>query len=191
MAFYTIFEQLCNERGITPTQVARDNGLTQQTVSHWKTRGSTPKAETVQKLADYFNVSVDYLLGVYSPMGGVTVSGDPDDVATIKDLFEKATQARRGQKTYGGLTYDEMCALQEFNTRNRLDAAYTRLNLLAHEKVANFAEKLAKDPKYLVDPQYPYHHPPQDAPESTPPARESNDTTPAPDAPQRLQEDEE
>lgn len=63
LAFYTIFEQLCSERGVTPTQVARDNGITQQTVSHWKTRDSTPKAQTVQKLADYFGVSVDYLLG--------------------------------------------------------------------------------------------------------------------------------
>ncbi|MEY8420998.1 helix-turn-helix transcriptional regulator [Oscillospiraceae bacterium 44-5] len=67
MAFYDIFERLCDEKGVTPTQVARDNGLTQQTVSHWKTRGSTPKADTVQKLADYFEVSVDYLLKQSNP----------------------------------------------------------------------------------------------------------------------------
>lgn len=63
LAFFDVFERLCNEKGVTPTQVARDNGLTQQTVSHWKTRGSTPKAETVQKLAIYFGVTTDYLLG--------------------------------------------------------------------------------------------------------------------------------
>ena len=62
MAFYDMFERLCSERGITPTQVARDTGLTQQTVSHWKTRGSVPKARTIQKLADYFGVSVYKLL---------------------------------------------------------------------------------------------------------------------------------
>ncbi len=63
MAFYDIFEKLCLQKGISPTSAARKNGLTQQAVSHWKKRGSTPKAETVQKLANYFGVSVDYLLG--------------------------------------------------------------------------------------------------------------------------------
>lgn len=62
MAFYDIFEQLCKECGISPTRVALDNGIKQQSVSSWKIRGSTPKAETVQKLANYFGVSVDYLL---------------------------------------------------------------------------------------------------------------------------------
>ena len=67
MAFYEIFEFLCKERGVSPTRAARDNGLKQQSVSSWKKRGSTPKAETVQKLADYFGVSVDYLLGAKLP----------------------------------------------------------------------------------------------------------------------------
>lgn len=63
MIFYEIFERLCKEKGITPTKAARDVGVAQPVVSQWKKRGSTPKAETVQKLADYFGVSVDYLLG--------------------------------------------------------------------------------------------------------------------------------
>lgn len=57
MAFYDIFEKLCNEKGVTPTQAGRDNGIAQGVVSMWKKRGSTPKAETVQKLADYFGVA--------------------------------------------------------------------------------------------------------------------------------------
>lgn len=69
---------------------------------------------------------------------------------------------------------------------NRLAAAYARLNLFAHEKVADFAEKLAKAPKYLIDPEYPYRYPPQEASDSTPPAREGN-ATPLPNAPQRPQ----
>lgn len=63
MAFYDRFEKLCREKGVTPTGAARENGLAQSVISMWKTRGSTPQAETVQKLANYFGVSVDYLLG--------------------------------------------------------------------------------------------------------------------------------
>lgn len=98
MAFYDVFEQLCNQRNITPTQVARDNGLTQQTVSHWKTRGSTPKAETVQKLADYFGVSVDYLLGL-RPL--------PDDIAKVflgRDIGLNLKDLRKAK----GLTQKEL-----------------------------------------------------------------------------------
>lgn len=63
MAFYDKFEELCKTKGITPTRAARENGLAQSVISMWKTRGSTPQAATVQKLADYFGVTVDYLLG--------------------------------------------------------------------------------------------------------------------------------
>ena len=62
MSFYQVFENLCNERGVSPTKAARDVGVAQPVVSQWKKRGSTPKAETVQKLANYFGVSVEDLL---------------------------------------------------------------------------------------------------------------------------------
>lgn len=64
MAFYDKFEKLCKTKGITPTKVARENGLAQSVISMWKTRGSTPQAATVQKLADYFGVTMDYMLGL-------------------------------------------------------------------------------------------------------------------------------
>ncbi len=62
MAFYDIFDELCKQRGVTPTRAARENGIAQSSVATWKKRGSTPKAATVQKLADYFGVSVSDLL---------------------------------------------------------------------------------------------------------------------------------
>ena len=64
VTFYSRFEQLCKAKGVTPTQAARDNKIAQSVVSMWKTRGSTPKAATVQKLADYFGVTVNQLLGL-------------------------------------------------------------------------------------------------------------------------------
>ena len=60
--FYQVFENLCNEKGVSPTKAARDVGVAQPVVSQWKKRGSTPKAETVQKLANYLGVSTEDLL---------------------------------------------------------------------------------------------------------------------------------
>lgn len=62
MAFYDMFEKLCNKSDVTPTQVAREIGISQSVVSMWKKRGSTPRGETLQRLADYFGVSVSLLL---------------------------------------------------------------------------------------------------------------------------------
>lgn len=58
---YEVFEKLCKERGVTPYRVAKDTGVTTATLSSWKNGRYTPKLEKLQKLADYFGVSVDTL----------------------------------------------------------------------------------------------------------------------------------
>lgn len=60
--FYDQFVKLCKERGLSPAAAARNIGLSNSSTTTWK-RGAMPKGETLQKLADYFAVPVDYLLG--------------------------------------------------------------------------------------------------------------------------------
>lgn len=67
--FYDQFYKLCRESRVTPTQVARDLDIRQSTVSMWKKQGTTPKYPTLQKIADYFDVSVDYLLSAEEEHG--------------------------------------------------------------------------------------------------------------------------
>lgn len=59
--FYERLNQICRDHGTTPTTVARKIGLSNSVTVRWK-RGSIPNANTIQKLADYFCVSTDYLL---------------------------------------------------------------------------------------------------------------------------------
>lgn len=60
--FYDNFLILCSDNGVSPLQVRKDLGISQSTMASWKSRGLTPKYETLLKLADYFGVSVDYLV---------------------------------------------------------------------------------------------------------------------------------
>ena len=60
--FKKIFEQLCINKNVAPTKVCRDIGLSNATYSCW-TDESVPRKTTLFKLAEYFDVSVDYLLG--------------------------------------------------------------------------------------------------------------------------------
>lgn len=61
--FYDLFLELCREKGVAPTRAALDIGLSKSSPTTWKKRGLTPQGGTINKLADYFHVSADYLLG--------------------------------------------------------------------------------------------------------------------------------
>ena len=59
---YSVFEKLLKDRGITAYKVAKDTGVTTATLSSWKTGRYEPKPEKLKIIADYFGVSVDYLM---------------------------------------------------------------------------------------------------------------------------------
>ena len=61
--FYDIFRSLCEKKGVSCHKAALDIGLSNATPSIWKKRNITPKGDTLAKIADYFDVSIDYLLG--------------------------------------------------------------------------------------------------------------------------------
>ena len=62
MVFYEIYVRLCNDIGKTPSAVALEMGIAKPTVTRWK-NGSNPNSSTLYKVADYFGVTVEYLLG--------------------------------------------------------------------------------------------------------------------------------
>ena len=61
--FYDKFVFLCKEKGVAPTRAALDIGLSKSAPIKWRTTGATPNGETLNKIAEYFSVSVSVLLG--------------------------------------------------------------------------------------------------------------------------------
>lgn len=59
---YEIFDKLCKQNGVSPGRVAAATGIARATLSEWKKGTYQPKSEKLQKIADYFGVSIDYLL---------------------------------------------------------------------------------------------------------------------------------
>lgn len=59
---YEVFEQLLQKHGISSYKVAKEAGVTQTALSNWKSGRNTPSATTLQKIADYFGVTIDYLI---------------------------------------------------------------------------------------------------------------------------------
>jgi len=60
--FKKIFIDLCNERKEAPSAVCVKLGLSNAAFSKW-TDESIPRRATLQRMADYFGVSIDRLLG--------------------------------------------------------------------------------------------------------------------------------
>lgn len=59
---YEIFAKLLEERNLKAADVCRGTGLPSSLFSEWKRGKSSPKADKLQKIADYFNVSLEYLM---------------------------------------------------------------------------------------------------------------------------------
>ena len=59
---YEIFAKLLKAKGCTAYQVSKATGIAQSTLSDWKSGKSVPKADKIQKIADFFDVSADYLM---------------------------------------------------------------------------------------------------------------------------------
>ena len=60
--FWDKFNSLCISIGKKPNPVGKEIGVSSATISKWKA-GATPNGEILVKIADYFNVSTDFLLG--------------------------------------------------------------------------------------------------------------------------------
>ena len=60
--FFNRFRALCDRRGVSVYRACTDIGLNRSAVAKWKS-GGKPNGSTAAKLADYFGVTTDYLLG--------------------------------------------------------------------------------------------------------------------------------
>lgn len=65
MCFFEILDNLCAQKNTNVTSVLKTLGLSTSKGTAWR-NGSIPTGDILIKLARYFGVSIDYLLG-YSP----------------------------------------------------------------------------------------------------------------------------
>ena len=62
MLFWERFYNLCLSVNKKPNTICNELGFSSATSTHWK-NGTMPKGDALLSLADYFDCSVDYLLG--------------------------------------------------------------------------------------------------------------------------------
>lgn len=90
MTFYERFKILRQGKGMSPARAGEECGLNKGTVSAWKQRGTQPSGRTLQKIADFFGVSTDYLLTGEEPTYTAIRTAD-DDI----EIFEAINALKR------------------------------------------------------------------------------------------------
>ena len=63
MKFAERLRELREERNLSQVQLAKLTGISQAGIAHWENQQRVPNANVVVLLADFFEVTTDYLLG--------------------------------------------------------------------------------------------------------------------------------
>lgn len=118
---YERFEELCNKKNVTAYKVCKETGIQTSTISSWKKGRYIPKREKMSKIASYFDVTVEYL------MGEDEEPSEPTNI--ISD----------GQKNESVISDEEIDLLKLFR----------KLNEEGKSKLLDYADDLVCSEKYI------------------------------------------
>ena len=85
---YEVYCKLRDLRGVKDADVVRATGITKSTFSDWKSGRSEPKKEKLQKIADFFDVSLEYLMTGEEKEGGETYYLNDETREIAQEIFE-------------------------------------------------------------------------------------------------------
>lgn len=96
MSFYERYVELCSERGVKPQnpEMLQAAGVSSGSISGWK-KGSDPKIEVLRRLSEYFDCTVDYLIGLSEVRKAPTQPILTEEESLLLEAFRGAsTQGR-------------------------------------------------------------------------------------------------
>jgi transcriptional regulator with XRE-family HTH domain len=136
---YEIFVKLLEKYGLTAYKVSKATGIAGSTFSDWKNGRSNPKQDKLQKIADYFGVSLEYLMTgkedvVKEKAPELTARDERDIAKDLNSIMNKLTSGEAGPASYDGEELDpEAAAL----FKDELEIALRRLKMINKEKYTN------------------------------------------------------
>ena len=123
---------LCKKKGVSMNTAEKEIGLAKGYIS--KLEKSNPNMTTLQKMAEYFDVSVEYLMtgAEDKKESPVLTARDERDIAKdLNRIMEKLSAGEEGPASYDGEELDPEAA-ELF--RDELDLALRRLKIINKEK---------------------------------------------------------
>lgn len=91
---YSNFEKILKQKKLSSYKVAKEAGVTQTSLSNWKNGKSVPSTTTLQKIADYLGVTVDYLMnGEETDKKALNEKDERDIKQAIEDFKNRLSTA--------------------------------------------------------------------------------------------------
>lgn len=91
------FEELCAERGLSPSRVCEQLGLSNSAYSKWDDN-TKPRSNTLKLAANFFGVSTDYLLGIDTVKDKILTALDDPQIILSPDEKWFVLQLRKLSK---------------------------------------------------------------------------------------------
>lgn len=106
---YEVFEQLLQKYGVTTYKVSKETGIPQSTFSAWKSKRNLLSGDNAKIIADYFGVSLDYLMTGKEPQEKEPVLTPKDERDIAKKLNEALEQLEKSQEAllFDGIALDD------------------------------------------------------------------------------------
>ena len=126
---YEIFQKLLNEKGVKTSDVARATGISNMTFSDWKRGKCVPNIDKLQKIADYFGVTVEYIM---TGKNSETQLSKRDE----RDIGKKLEEILSEMESGDGLMFNsgEMDEETREHLKASISVALTTAKLIAKEK---------------------------------------------------------
>lgn len=133
MTIYERIEILRKSKNISQGKLEKELGFSNGSISKW--RNSMPNPERLRKLAEYFNVTVDYLMTgkeEQKEKASELTARDERDIANdLDNIMAKLTAGEAGPASYNGEELDPEAA-ELFH--DELEIALRRLKIINKEK---------------------------------------------------------
>jgi transcriptional regulator with XRE-family HTH domain len=97
----TRLKELRATKQISQAELSNILGVTQQAVGKWERDKTTPDYETLKKIASFFNVTTDYLLGNDTPTSSTLPPLTPKDERKISKDLEDMIHSLSGSAVMG------------------------------------------------------------------------------------------
>lgn len=132
MDIYVNLKGLCQLKGISISKMESDLCIPKGNSNKWRT--SKPRVETVMKLAEYFDVSPDYIL-----------EGDKnvDEMSTIGDNVRRIRNEL-------GMTQEELATKMGYKSKSTINKIELGKNDIPQSKIVQLAKALHTTPKELM-----------------------------------------
>ncbi len=85
-------KRLRKEKGVTQRTLADAVMVSQQSINKYENHSVEPDIDTLIRIADYFGVSLDYLVGRETPSGHSECQADPSDIRRLYDAVRSFAQ---------------------------------------------------------------------------------------------------